>query len=364
MADHPYRSAPPRAFWSRAVTRAFDPADVPDEAPFRLTRHDRFMTAGSCFAANVRRFLEAADLHYTVTERPHPQFGGLDPDGFYDSFSARYGNIYTARQMAQLLDRAVGAFAPVEACWVDGGTWIDPYRPGLRHRARSAREFDLLTAQHLACVRRAVEQSTVFVFTLGLTEVWMSAADGAVFPACPGTVAGEFDPAKHLFHNLTVEEVLGDLCRLVDRARAINPALRIILTVSPVPLVATATGRHVLVATAYSKSVLRVAADAAARTLTDVAYFPAYELVTGPQAAGAFQPDRRNVTESAIEGVMAAFFATFLEPGVAASHVVPGSGSDAEQAEARLRDAVATAVAAECEEEMADPVMRAAASRG
>jgi hypothetical protein len=366
MAAHPYASAPPRAFWSQSVAHAFDSAAVADVPPFRLTREDRFMTAGSCFAANVRRYVEAAGLHYTVTERPHPQFPTAGRDGFYDAFSARYGNVYTARQMAQLLDRALGAFTPAEGRWIDGGTWIDPFRPGLKHRARSAREFDLLTAQHLACVRRAVEQSSVFIFTLGLTEAWVSRADGAVFPACPGTVAGVFDPARHEFRNFGVDEVIGDLLRVVTRTRVINPSLKVILTVSPVPLVATATGRHVLVATTYSKSVLRVAADVAARSLPDVAYFPAYELVTGPQAAcGTFQPDRRNVTEGAVEGVMAAFFATFVEPDVAPPHVVPlpdgRPASEAERAAVGLRDALAAAVAAECEEEMADPAMREAA---
>jgi hypothetical protein len=37
--------------------------------------------------------------------------------------------------------------------------------------------------------------------------------------------------------------------------------LRIVLTVSPVPLVATVTGSHVVPATIYSKSVLRIAAQ-------------------------------------------------------------------------------------------------------
>jgi hypothetical protein len=293
-------------------------------------------------------------------------FAPTAADGFYDAYSARYGNVYTARQMGQLLDRAAGAFSPVEDRWVEDGTWIDPYRPGLKHRARSDHEFDRLTAQHLDAVRRAVEQSTLFVFTLGLTEAWVSRADGAVFPACPGTVAGRFDSDRHEFHNFTADEVADDLRRLVTRARMINPSLKVILTVSPVPLVATATGRHVLAANTYSKSVLRVAADVAARTLSDVAYFPAYELVTGPQAAcGTFAADRRNVTEEAVRGVMTAFFEAFMEsqavptPGALDADDRPAGG--AESAMCGLRDAVTAVVAAQCEEEMADPGMRAAA---
>ena len=40
-----------------------------------------------------------------------------------------------------------------------------------------------------------------------------------------------------------------------------NPKARLVLTVSPVPLAATASGSHVLPATIYSKSVLRAAAQ-------------------------------------------------------------------------------------------------------
>ena len=123
----------------------------------------------------------------------------------------------------------------------------------------------------------------VLVFTLGLTEAWMSRADGAVFSACPGTVAGDFDANRHAFHNMSALEVASDLSEFIREVRKLNGLLRIILTGSPVPLVATATGEHVLPATIYSKSVLRVAAEEVVRANEDVAYFPAYEIVTGPQ---------------------------------------------------------------------------------
>ena len=79
-------------------------------------------------------------------------------------------------------------------------------------------------------------------------------------------------------------------------------------TVSPVPLVATASGHHVLEATIYSKSVLRVAAEVAVQRNKDVHYFPAYEIVTGPQAPWSFfDEDRRNVSRQAVEAVMGCF---------------------------------------------------------
>jgi GSCFA family len=350
VTQDPYKSAENRAFWSRSVARDFVPASTVDTTSVRLGRDDRFMSAGSCFASNVRRYLESWGYDYTVTEEVNPQWPESAETLYYEAFSARYGNVYTARQMVQLLERSLGTFHPSEECWeTPDGEFIDPYRPGLSHRAWSSAEFRALTAQHLAAVKTAVERSTVLVFTLGLTEAWYSADDGAVFPACPGTVSGEFDPDRHKFVNFTADEVTGDLERMVEILRSINPGIRVVLTVSPVPLVATASGRHVLTATTYSKSVLRVAADQASRSSTDVVYFPAYELVLGSQnTSSPFDSDLRTVREPVISSVMSGFAATLLGETTGPAVVATRPTS------AGVRSLIEEAVEAECEEMMAD----------
>jgi hypothetical protein len=360
MPDHPYQALEPRAFWSRAVSRRFDPRDLrPGPEPL-LRRDDRVMTAGSCFAANLVPPLERAGFHYLRTER-RPAALRVPPENLsYDRFTAAYGNLYTARQLLQLLRRARGQWAPQEEAWETEEGVIDPFRPGLRYGAGHLDEFRALTRQHLDRVAEAFAQATVLVFTLGLTEAWVSTADGAVFPSCPGTVAGRFDPARHGFVNFDVAETVADLEAFVDEVREINPGLRLILTVSPVPLVATATGGHVLVATTYSKSVLRVAAGMVERSRPGVTYFPSYEIVTGPQApADFFEPDRRNVSARAIRVVMDAFLAV-CEAGDAAPASAPGDAPAARPDAGAERDARAARIAGaiaryDCEEAMADP---------
>jgi hypothetical protein len=309
--SHPYKAQPPEAFWSRAVSTNWRPGDCVAPDKVLLNPSDRIVSLGSCFAANLVPYLADQGFDYVATEARHPAFGAAPPDNYaYDKFSAAYGNIYTARQFRQLLERAWGRFQPQEDRWQVADGIVDPFRPGLRHRPRSDAEFDVLTRHHLGCVKAAFERATVVIFTLGLTEAWCSKSDGAVFPACPGTVAGTFDPARHAFHNFTVAEVVEDLGAIHQVLQAIRPVLRLILTVSPVPLVATATGRHVLLASTYSKSALRVACEEIERQCPGVTYFPAYELVTGPQAPDDFfEPDRRNVSRKGVDHVMAAFLA-------------------------------------------------------
>ena len=344
---HPYKSFPPRQFWSRSVSSGFSAGDVGTYPLPLVERKDRIVTAGSCFAANLVPYLEGAGLTYLKTEFTNPIFGKVPPESLsYGKFSAGYGNIYTTRQLYQLLLRACGAFTPAEDRWRVGPRLVDPFRPGLTYAARSDREFDEISRRHLRAVRKAFSECSVFIFTLGLTEAWYSKLDGAVFPACPGTIAGAYDPDRHGFVNFTVQDVTDDLGKFVARLRSINPGVRIILTVSPVPLVATAEQAHVLAATTYSKSVLRVAAETAARTFDNIFYFPSYEIVTGPQAPeDFFESDRRDVSRKAVEVVMGAFLSA-CERNVRIPEPVGATSPDAaipEQLSSRL-------AAIECEE--------------
>ncbi|MGB1560681.1 MAG: GSCFA domain-containing protein [Sinimarinibacterium flocculans] len=352
---HPYKTAPAIAFWSRTVSAGFDPRQACSRDGPLIRTTDLVASAGSCFASNLVPYLERAGLRYLRTEPPHPALADAPAENLgYANFSAAYGNVYTPRQLLQLLRRALGRFRPAEDRWHCDGSVVDPYRPGLRYRASCDAEFDLLTAQHLRAVGEVFRQATVFIFTLGLTEAWVSAADGAVFPACPGTVAGQFDGGQHRFVNFSVAEVTADLDAFVTELRQVNPAVRLILTVSPVPLVATATGGHVLPASVYSKSVLRVAAEEVRQQHADVTYFPAYEIVSGPQAPEAFYAaDRRNVTDVAVQTVMGAFLAAcgIEASGVAAPARAPAASGDAA---ARLSQIIA---GAECEELMADEAL-------
>lgn len=307
--QHPYRSFPARQFWGKAIAANYNASAIADCPVPLIRRNDKVVSAGSCFAANLIPYLERTGFHYLRTEYTHPFFKRIPPENLsYGKFSAGYGNIYTVRQLNQLLLRALGEFHPAEDRWLVENRYIDPFRPALAYAARSEREFDALTAAHLRAVKRAFSGCDTFIFTLGLTEAWVSTIDGAVFPACPGTISGEYDPDRHAFANFSVDEVMGDLRKFIVRLREINPKVRVILTVSPVPLVATAEPKHVLSSTIYSKSVLRVAAEMAIREFADVYYFPAYEIVTGPQAPeNFFESDRRNVSQHAVDTVMGAF---------------------------------------------------------
>jgi hypothetical protein len=284
--------------------------------PFRIARHEKVATAGSCFAQHIGRHLAARGFTSLVTETAHPIVPAETAKTMqYGVYTARYGNIYTPRQALQLLRRAFGRFAPAEPAWTDGaGHWFDPFRPAIQPGGFSSRqELEADRAQHLRAVRTMFETADVLVFTLGLTEAWTSREDGAVFPVCPGVSGGTFDADRYAFVNFSFEEVLADLRAFLAEARAVRPGLRVVVTVSPVPLAATAEPRHVWTSTTYSKSVLRLVAEEIARE-PETAYFPSYEVITAPSNRGAYYAeDLRSVTEDGVEHVMRLFFAHLAE---------------------------------------------------
>jgi len=336
---NPYRNQPDRAFWSRAVAREWRPGALFDGAAPLLAPGDRIASAGSCFAANIVPHLEAVGYAYVRTEI----LDEADDRFFYGRYSAAYGNIYTARQFRQLVERCLGRFTPAEDRWRTEAGVIDPFRPGLPYPAADDAEFDAVTAAHLRRTRAAFTEASVLVFTLGLTEAWVSAEDGAVFPVCPGVVAGAFDPSRHRFLNFRAHEVAQDFRAALSALREINPALRAILTVSPVPLAATATAEHVYVANFYSKAALRAAAEEIVATTAGVAYFPSLEIVLGLEAAQSFEPDLRSVSPEAIRRVIDALFAHCRLPD-------PNRPRARDAAEALSRELVRR----ECEESLTD----------
>ena len=315
MSDksHPYKSMPDKAFWRRSVS-SLSPGDVDPVGVFdlRIAPETKVATAGSCFAQHIARHLRNSGFNYYVAEEGHPILPQeIREKHHYGTFSARYGNIYTARQLLQLFRRAYGRFSPLEDAWREAdGSVLDPYRPTVQPRGFvSIEEMHADRAQHLAAVRRMFETLDVFVFTLGLTECWTNREDGAVFPLCPGVEGGVFSPEKHVFHNQDVAEVVDDMTGFIEGLRSVNGRAKIVLTVSPVPLMATADpGAHVLSATTYSKSLLRVAAEMLRRKFPHVHYFPSYEIITGNHSRGGyFARDLRSVTEAGVAHVMRVF---------------------------------------------------------
>lgn len=311
MSGSPYDGLPDRAYWRTAVASR-GPGRLRDlyTPRFPIDRATPIFTVGSCFAQHVHTALKSEG--YAVIEaEPAPE--GVDPAvaarHFYGIFSARFGNIYNPRLFLNLLREAAGDHTPSHPVWIRDGRFYDALRPNVDPGGHaSAASVIGSRLDHLSAVADAIVQARVVIFTLGLTETWQDKATGTVFPTAPGVIADAPDGAEIGFLNLGHDAIVADVRAILGLLRAITPDVKLVLTVAPGPLVATASGDHVLSASTASKAILRAAAATLTESDPGIDYFPSYEIITNPAAKGAFfQANLRHPTPKGVSVVMKQF---------------------------------------------------------
>jgi len=310
--SNPYDSLPEAAFWRTAVAQ---------QGPFQISglwkpkqpleKSHRIITAGSCFAQHIGRALAARGYRWFNAEQAPTMFDEATAKKFnYGIFSFRTGNIYTVSALKQWAQWALEETTPPTEVWEKDGRFFDPFRPAIEPNGfASAEELHRSRRATLLAIKRALTQADMFVFTLGLTEAWQHRKKGYVYAMCPGTLAGTFDAELHQFRNFNYLQIERDLQQVMDLIKGHNKKIRFLLTVSPVPLTATASGQHVLTSTTYSKSVLRAVAGAVADRRDDTDYFPSYEIITAVPFRGMFfEANLRSVAPEGVDFVMSSFF--------------------------------------------------------
>jgi hypothetical protein len=300
----PYSNLPRERFWKTGVEQS-DPRQMDGihQPGLEFGPRDVVATMGSCFAQHIANWLR--DRRFNV-----PWFG-TDGNVRSQSFSASYGNLYTVRQALQLLQEARGRRRPSEIAWAVADGFIDCLRPNV-HATPFARVEDVIAARetHLADVLRVVQDLDIMVFTLGLTESWQIKTCGTVLPTAPGVIGGRFDDSRYEFVNFRYAQVLADIEALHSEMIEVRDgrAFNMILTVSPVPLTATAEDRHILQSTTYSKAVLRSVAGDFCADHAFADYFPSFEIITNPAARSDFFEDNlRSVRSDSVSTVMQTF---------------------------------------------------------
>lgn len=312
--DNPYAGQPQSAFWRTAVA---EPGVFGYEnlwnCPFQLPQNARFSTYGSCFAQYISRALKVRGQPWVDAEpAPAKSPAWLRRKYNYSVFSSRTANIYTAKALETWVSLALDpARAENIEFWEQDGRFFDSLRPAIEPEGFSSTAECLAMLQGtVQAFRRSITDCEVFVFTMGLTEGFENADTGQPYAICPGTLAGRFDPDRHLFVNYGFLENLSFMQAAIEGMKKLNPRIKVILTVSPVPLTATAGEDHVLVATTHSKSTLRAVAGELAASDPIVAYFPSYEIISGhPAKAQFFEPNMRTVSRQGVSLVMEHFFA-------------------------------------------------------
>jgi GSCFA family len=287
--------------WHRITSEPFFTPRV--DAGFTVEAGDRIFALGSCFAREVEGALSR--LGFTVDSLTDAgTFEGLATYGTRHPFELL--NKYNPESIYQELRWAldpVSEFPPEALQELPNGIWRDVMADPVFGDGDFDRTLDLHS--RLGAVMRRAANCRIVVITLGLVEVFYDTQTGLYANTTPHLTAS---PGRYEFGVLTYPEVMDALER-IHRVLSEHghPEVEILVTVSPVPLDATFTGTDIVMATTYSKSLLRSAAGEWSQSNGNVHYFPSYEIVMNSARDRAWRMDGRHVRHDMVAHIMQTF---------------------------------------------------------
>lgn len=220
----------------------------PEKLPVSLRLTSSIVTIGSCFAETMGRQL--SDLKLDVLANP-------------------FGTIFNPVSGSKLLLAAIDDREPDSELFVErDGVWFH-HDVHSSLWARSRPELERRLRDVLRQTGTALKRADWLFLTLGTAVVYRHLETGKVVANCHKLPAKQFE--KYVY---TYEHLLDILNPLLRKLRRFNPALQVLLTVSPV--------RHTkdtLPVNGVSKALLRSVCHELTTWHDGVHYFPAYEIV-------------------------------------------------------------------------------------
>lgn len=243
---------------------------------------DPIFAIGSCFSDNIGQKL--ADNKFDVVANP---FGTI-----YNPYSI-FKNIRLLLSTGLDPDNFVKT-ADVYYHWDThsyiSGTNLDTFKTLLNNQSLMSRQ-SLLTSRWM-------------IITLGTIYVYKYLENGRIVANCHKIPKQHFD---HL--TLSTEEIIEDYFETMEVVRSVNPAMKVILTVSPV--------RHVrdgLIRNNISKATLLQVANIITEKDKNAFYFPAYEFMIDVLRDYRFyEEDMIHPNGQALDYIWKRFTETFMD---------------------------------------------------
>ena len=264
---------------------------------FHLEPGEKIFTIGSCFARNIEKALASRGFD-VVTRRILS--AGQTLFKHRANILNNYGVPSILNELRWALDEDHPFDPDTNLFELYPDRFIDIHLPAA---IRPAAQNEVLERRSVITqITGEVKNCRVVVMTLGLTEVWFDRRSELYLNYSPRRALVAKYPERFELHVLSYSETLAYLRQIVALLKAkCGPDQHILLTVSPVPLTATYTGRDVLVANGLSKAVLRTAADEIIAENDHIDYFPSYESITLSARDAAWEDDQRHVEQAAID---------------------------------------------------------------
>jgi len=287
-------SSPPPA----EVTNSHSRFGWSGDAKLRIDRTTPIGSMGSCFARRLKDWLVINRFNYVLTnsnlETPH---GSADWERVFNTHCVH-------QEISRLVD---GIERPLHE--LPDGRVVDPWRKN------KIFETQALAAENIQAYLKGglevLKSMSVFVITLGLSEVWFDRESELAFAEYP-KFGDVFTQERIELRFVDAQTNLRNLDLAIRLLTKANPSLQIILTVSPIPLRATFFDRSVFASNSLSKSALLQAAIELSESTKNVHYFPSYEIALLLNDGPTFEWDGRHVNEETVELIMKYFKEMFV----------------------------------------------------
>ena len=245
---------------------------------------DNVVTIGSCFADDIGEKL--VQNKFKVLKNP-------------------FGTVYNPVSIHRLLICAIDQVSPTGQGFLerDGSYYHHDF-----HSEWNSLSTELLKQNlesQINIVHRSLSECRVLIITYGTAWVYENRKTKSIVANCHKVPQQNFE--KFL---LTQKRIVESFEGFYGELKKLNPACRIILTVSPV--------RHIkdtLELNSVSKSILRLTCHTLMETFQDVDYFPAYEIMIDDLRDYRFyKPDMIHPSNQAVDYIWEKFNDEYFNP--------------------------------------------------
>lgn len=297
--------------WKRTRERITEQV-WPEMSPsFRIHPGAKIFTIGSCFARNIEEHLRrlgftipTLDFGVPLEEWPARQNGILNkytPAAIFQEMDwAR--KVFLAGGKIAEADSAAFLYECTDGSVID--TNLGGFVPVSRDRffERRSQVYDTF---------KEAFNAEYIVMTLGFVETWFDREQAIYIQESPVGKNFARNRARFGFQLLTYDKCREFIQRTIDMIREMNVEAKFLITTSPVPLSRTFTDKDIIVANAYSKSLLRTVAGDLSASNRYVDYFPSYESVMLTKSADVWGPDLRHVNDGFVGKIVARLTDTY-----------------------------------------------------
>ena len=274
----------------------------------KIKKTDKIFTIGSCFAREVEE---------TLDELGMATLSLVDPSYFGEKIKKGFVNRYNTYSILNEFRWAAGEPFPDNGFHKVGlNSYIDlhSHLVGAKQTLSEARALRQRVTDYFAKAFSA----EVVTLTLGLIEGWYDRKAESFINRAPlfsRPLKEKFRGGDRFeFRVISFEENMRNLERIYEIIKSKNPTAQIIVTVSPVNLMATFTERDVVVANCLSKSMLRTCAETwKQQHPEDIQYFPSYEMAIYSDRKTVYNEDGMHIRRPFVAKIMEYFKETAVE---------------------------------------------------